>query len=72
MEIQFRADALEDQLKTKQLIAQEAEVFPIHGLNKIVSVSPYRILYDKKCFHSSRKLWAITHCAQRIFLHLGV
>lgn len=39
MEIQFRADALVDQLRTKQLIAQEAEVFPIHGISKIVSIS---------------------------------
>lgn len=35
MEIQFRADTLEDQLKTKQLIAQRADVFPsTASLNK--------------------------------------
>lgn len=39
MQIQFRADALAGQLRTKQLIAQKAEVFPIHSIGKIVSIS---------------------------------
>lgn len=66
MEIQFRADALADQLRTEQLIAQKAEVFPIHGISKIVSISTEDQM-AKKCFHSSTKL-----CAQRIFLCLGM